>query len=77
MAKYRIKSIDNNIFIAQKKSGFFDSWVSIDKANFLYEWYSNLHYCKCSTFEEAENVIFKNKELTKKKNIKYFYYDKI
>ena len=77
MTKYRIKSIDNNIFIAQKKSGFFDSWASIDRINFFYLWEYNLKYCECSTFAEAENVIFKHKELTKKKKIKYFYYDKI
>ena len=77
MTKYRIKAIENNIFIAQRKSGFFSEWQSIDKTNFLNEWTYNMFYCECSTFEEAENIIFKNKELTKKKKIKYFYYDKI
>ena len=77
MTKYRIKSIDNNIFIAQKKSGFFSDWESIDRMDFFYLWKYNINWCKCSTFEEAENVIFKNKELTKRKKIKYFYYDKI
>jgi hypothetical protein len=77
MTKYRIKSIDNNIFIAQKKSNFFSNWESIDKYDFLYLWEYNFGLCECSTFAEAENVIFKHKELTKKKNIKYFNYDKI
>ena len=77
MTKYRIKSIDNEIFIAQKKSNFFGNWESIDRFDFLYLWEYNLDLCECTTFSEAENVIFKNKELTKKKNIKFFYYDKI
>jgi hypothetical protein len=77
MIKYRIKSINNEIFIAQKKSCFFCNWESIDRIDFFYLWEYNLKYCECSTFAEAENVIFQNKELIKKKNIKYFYYDKI
>jgi hypothetical protein len=78
MTKYRIKSINNEIFIAQKKSGFFGSWLSIDKFDFLYEWSYTLKKCMCTTFDEAENIIFKNKELHRKNNnIKYFYYDKI
>ena len=75
MTKYRVKQIDNDIFIAQRKEYFFSRWVSIDKKDFLYEWWILTSNCKCNTFEEAENIIIENKKLHKiSNNIKYFYY---
>lgn len=59
--KYRIKQIADDIFIAQCKEWWFDTWESIDNIlNLSWATYRKYHYNE--TFEAALQVIEKHKK---------------
>ena len=74
--KFRIKQIDENIYIPQVKKYFFDNWNGID--NRWDEVWSNeffqTKYCKQNTYQDALNEIeiWKTKNHKKKNYPKYF-----
>lgn len=74
--KFRIKQIDENIYIPQIKQDFFSSWYGIDN-NWNELWYDKsfqTKYCGQKTYQEALNEIevWKTKNHKKKNYPKYF-----
>jgi hypothetical protein len=80
MVLYRIKQIGENEFIPQTRKWYeiYSHWDGIDRKDFC-TWYGLTFqelYCKCSTFEEAKQVIEDCKKLNEDKR-KYPKYHKV
>ena len=74
--KFRIKQIDENIYIPQLKKNLFSSWCGIDN-NWNEIWWDaffQTKYCSQKTYQDALNEIeiWKTKNHKKKNYPKYF-----
>ena len=73
---FRIKQLDENVFIPQVKKRFFSKWKGIQKNNYK-TWHSNdfqRKYCAQDTYPEAlsQIQIWKHKDIKEKIYPKYF-----
>ncbi len=73
--QYRIKQIDENIFIPQCRKYWLDEWESLDnELNFT--WIIKVSYAHHDSYEKALNTIERYKKYLKEKN-KYPKYYKV
>jgi hypothetical protein len=72
--KFRIKQIDDNLFIPQVKHNYFSSWYGIcDNSNIWISEMNQIDNCVFDKYEKANNIIciYKIKRYNKKIYPKY------
>ena len=63
---FRVKQIDDNIFIAQVKDRWYGDWASIDNVD-NFSWWSTESYSHNKTLEDALSVIERHKKYIERK----------